>query len=73
MKPRTSVEKQLSVFNSRRRRGDVERIAERTGYSPSYVSKVLNGLRNNASISHTAYTISKRRLTNYELSIDSHN
>jgi transcriptional regulator with XRE-family HTH domain len=69
MKPRTSIEKQLVVFNARKRRGDVERIAEKTGFSSSYVSKVVNGLRNNETIAHTAYTISKRRLTNHELAI----
>ena len=69
MKPRTSIEKQLVVFNARKRRGDVERISEITGFSSSYVSKVVNGLRNNEAIAYTAYTISKRRLTNHELAI----
>lgn len=68
---RTSVEKQLAIFNNRRRRGDIERIAEMTGFSASHVSRVVNGLRNNNQISYTAYTISKRRLTNAELAIDS--
>lgn len=67
---RTSVEKQLAIFNNRRRRGDIERIAEMTGFSTSHVSRVVNGLRNNDQISYTAYTISKRRLTNAELAID---
>ena len=68
---RTSPEKQLTIFNNRRRRGDIERIAEMTGFSKSHVSRVVNGLRNNETISYTAYTISKRRLTNAELAIGS--
>ncbi len=69
-KKRTSAEKQLAIFNARKRRGDIETIATRTGFSTSYVSKVVNGLRNNETISYTAYTLSKRRLTNAELNFD---
>jgi len=69
-KRRTSPEKQLAIFNARKRRGDIETIANQTGFSTSYVSKVVNGLRNNETISYTAYTLSKRRLTNAELNYD---
>ena len=69
-KRRTSPEKQLAIFNARKRRGDIESIARTTGFSTSYVSKVVNGLRNNEAISYTAYTLSKRRLTNAELNFD---
>ena len=38
------------VIASRQRRGDVSKTAENTGFSPSYVSRVFRGLRNNESI-----------------------
>jgi len=47
----------------RRKRGDGINIATETGYSPSYVSKVLYGLRNNESIVNTAYRMAYRRET----------
>ena len=67
---KTSTEKQLRVFNARRRRGDIGRISKETGFSTSYVSKVVNGLQENESISYTAYRISRRRLTNSEVEFD---
>ena len=54
----------MSVFLSRKRRGDITRIAEDTMYSPSYVSRVTRGLRNNETILSHAYRISYRRVKN---------
>ena len=68
---KTSTAKQLAIFKARQRRGDINSIADMTRYSPSYVSKVINGDRSNAAITHAAYKLSRRRLTNEELAIDS--
>jgi len=54
----------MTVFLSRKRRGDITRIAEDTYYSPSYVSRVTRGLRNNETILSHAYRISYRRVKN---------
>lgn len=56
-----------TVIASRQRRGDVTRIAEITGYTPSYVSRVLNGTRNNEYILSQAYRMTRRRKKNSEL------
>lgn len=54
----------MTVFLSRKRRGDVTRIADETGYSASYVSRVTRGLRNNEQILSEAYRMSYRRIKN---------
>ena len=56
----------MTVFLSRKRRGDINRIAEDTMYSPSYVSRVTRGLRHNETILSHAYRISYRRIKNSE-------
>lgn len=56
-----------TVINSRKRRGDVTNVAERTGFSASYVSRVLNGTRSNEFILSTAYKMLRRRIKNSEL------
>ena len=52
-----------SLFELRRKmkKGDVTKIADRTGFSPSYVSNVLNGRRNNTEIVSTAKAITRKR------------
>ena len=54
------------VIASRQRRGDVSKTAENTGFSPSYVSRVFRGLRNNESILSEGYRIASRRMKNVE-------
>lgn len=54
----------MTVFLSRKRRGDINRIAQDTDYSPSYVSRVTRGIRNNETILSHAYRISYRRVKN---------
>ena len=54
----------MTVFLSRKRRGDITRIAEDTNYSTSHVSRVTRGLRNNETIMNHAYRISYRRVKN---------
>lgn len=57
----------MSVFLSRKRRGDITRIADDMDYSVSHVSRVTRGLRNNEQILNHAYRISYRRVKNSEL------
>jgi hypothetical protein len=60
----------LKFYNSRRRIGDATVLAERTGYSTGYVSKVLNKrVTPNEYILDAAYKISYRRKTNREMGI----
>ena len=54
------------AYTEAKRRGDVSRIAEETGYTTSMVSKTLRGLRNNETILSHAYRISYRRIKNSE-------
>lgn len=67
---RISNTKKLKFFTSRKRIGDVNTIADKTGYSSTYVSKVLNGrVQPNEYILDTAYLVARRRKTNRELGI----
>jgi hypothetical protein len=54
------------VIASRQRRGDVSKTASNTGFSPSYVSRVFRGLRNNESILSEGYRIASRRMKNVD-------
>ena len=57
----------LSFFTSRRRNGDVTRLAEVTGYSTSHVSNVINGVRSvPQDLANEMYSISRRRMRNSE-------
>lgn len=51
----------LSVIKRKLKRGEITSIAERTGFHPTYVSRVLNGERNNTAIVATAETLTKGR------------
>lgn len=57
----------IAKFQQKRRRGDQVNVATETGYSRSHVSNVLNGRRNNSTITSAAYRIANRRLTNEQL------
>lgn len=46
---------------SKIKRGDATKIVEKTGFSPSYVSRVLNGTRYNTNVINAANAITKRR------------
>lgn len=57
----------LSFFNSRKRTGDVTRLAESTGYSVSHVSNVVSGVRSvPQDLANEMYNISRRRMKNSE-------
>jgi predicted transcriptional regulator len=56
----------IVAFTEAKRHGDINRIAEETGYTQSMVSKTLRGLRNNMSIVNKAYRLVKDRQTNLQ-------
>jgi hypothetical protein len=54
----------IAVINSRKRIGDVTKVAERTGFSANFVSEVLNGLYRNDKIINKAFDMTRGRKTN---------
>ena len=54
----------IAVINSRKRIGDVAKVAERTGFSPNFVSEVLNGLHRNDRIVNRAFDMTRGRKSN---------
>lgn len=59
----TKAEK-LTFYQSRRRKGDVARLAETTGYTQRMIYYVLRAERNvNDTIANAMYNLSRRRTT----------
>lgn len=56
-----SMNQKRAIVNAARRRGDVTRVARRTGFAISTVSEVLSGKYNNARIVNVAYDMSRGR------------
>ena len=57
----------LSFFKHRQRQGDVNRIAEETGYSPRMIYYTLTGERRvNNTIANAMYMVARRRQKNEE-------
>ena len=55
----------LSFFTHRQRQGDVQRLAEETGYSTRMIYYILNGERKvNNTIANAMYVLSRRRQKN---------
>jgi len=54
----------IAVINSRKRIGDVTKVASRTGFSTNFVSEVLNGLYTNERIVNKAFDMTRGRKTN---------
>ncbi len=54
----------LSFIQDRLRKGDTNKIADRTGYSVSHVINTLAGRRNNDQIVKEAYKATYRRKAN---------
>ena len=61
-----SYTQKISRANRKLRFGDVARVAESTGFSPSYVSEVLSGLYRNNTVVNSAYDITRGRVSNVE-------
>jgi hypothetical protein len=63
-KNRLNSEEKLMFYKSRRRKGDVERLATATGYTQRMIYYVLRGERNvNNTIASAMYNLSRRRAT----------
>lgn len=62
-----SYTQKLVNYNQRKRFGDVTVIAERTGYSTTHVSDVLNGKYENSRIMNVAYDRARGRNVNVAL------
>lgn len=56
----------IVAFTEAKRHGDINRIAEETGFTQAYVSMTLRGKRNNESIVNKAYRLVKDRQTNLQ-------
>lgn len=70
MRRRLNRTAKLSFFNSRKRNGDITRLAEATGYSVSHVSNVVSGVRSvPQELANEMYNISRRRMKNSERTI----
>lgn len=55
----------LSFFTHRRRQGDVNRIADETGYSTSHITNMLSGARKvNNTVANAMYNLTSRRVKN---------
>lgn len=67
MKRKLNRTAKLSFFNSRKRAGDITRLAETTGYSVSHVSNVASGVRSvPQDLANEMFNISRRRMKNSE-------
>ena len=56
----------IVAFTEAKKSGDINLIAEKTGFSQSHVSNTLRGRRNNTTIVNTAYRMVKDRSTNLQ-------
>ena len=54
----------IVAFTEAKRHGDIQMIAEMTGYSETHVSNTLRGRRYNDTIVNKAYRLVKDRQTN---------
>jgi hypothetical protein len=64
----TSAPAKLKFYVSRRRRGDLGRIAQTTGYSVSHLSNIIAGRRSvNRTIANAMYSLSRRRQRTSEM------
>jgi hypothetical protein len=53
----------LSFYNARKRKGDLTRLSEITGYSVSHISNVTAGRRSvNTDLADAMYYVSRRRV-----------
>jgi hypothetical protein len=58
----------LAFFNARKRKGDVNKLAEETGYTTRFVYYTLKGERSmNKPLANAMYNLSRRRIKNSQL------
>jgi hypothetical protein len=58
---KTNSNVSLTEITRKLKAGEVSRIANETGYSPSHVSNVLAGRRSNNEIVKVAHSLTRRR------------
>ena len=56
----------IVAFAEAKRHGDIQTIAQMTGYSQAHVSNTLRGNRKNDTIVNKAYRLIKNRQTNLQ-------
>lgn len=60
--------KRVNEFQAKAKRGDYTRVADKSGYSVSYVWRVLNGMRFNKDITIEAREIVRKRKSPFKFS-----
>jgi hypothetical protein len=61
---KVSMNEKLEIISSRKRNGDVTKVAKMTGFTTGYVSQVLNMKFQNSRIINAAYSITRYRKQN---------
>jgi hypothetical protein len=57
----------LSFFKNRQRQGDIQKIAETTGYSERMIYYIVSGERKvNQTVANAMYNLTRRRMRNEE-------
>jgi hypothetical protein len=57
----------LSFFKNRQRQGDIQKIAETTGYSERMIYYIVSGERKvNQTVANAMYNLTRRRIRNEE-------
>lgn len=64
---RLSQSAKLAQINRRLRRGDVRKVAEKTGFTEGFVSTVLSGCQPNERVINVAYNMVRGRKTNEQM------
>lgn len=64
---RLSQTAKLAQINRRLRRGDVRKVAEKTGFTEGFVSAVLSGSSPNERVINVAYNMVRGRKTNEQM------
>ena len=58
---RLTVEQKLEIITSRKRRGDIQKVASKLNYTSNYVSGVIAGRRKDSKVVNKAYDIARGR------------
>lgn len=66
-KGRLSQTAKIAQINRRLRRGDVRKVAEKTGFTEGFVSTVISGMFPNERIVNCAYNMVRGRKTNEQM------
>lgn len=56
-----SIPQKLEIITSRKRRGDIQKVASKLNYTSNYVSGVIAGRRKDSKVVNKAYDIARGR------------